>query len=75
MNQSQRLAALILRLVGFAVAFIGIEGPVYAGIAYLVAGTKIAGERWAGSGVWAVCGILLVLVSKPLGRLIGSDLD
>ena len=77
MNQYQKLAALLIRLIGSAIAVVGIMGPLYIGI--LVALGKdspsYSPERWVGSVVWAVAGILLIVFSKILGRLFGRGLN
>ena len=77
MNQYQKLAALLIRLIGTAIAVVGMMGPLYIGI--LVALGKhfptYSLERWMGSVVWAVSGILMIIFSKNLGRLFGRGLS
>jgi len=76
MNQHQKLAALLLRLFGAVMAVVGVMGPLYIG--FLVALGKDAPtygpNRWAGSIVWAIAGVLLIIFSKNLGRLFGRGL-
>jgi hypothetical protein len=75
MNAYQKAATLVLRLVGSALAAIGAIGPI------AIAATKAIGQdspssgRWAGSAMWFIGGILLILLSKTLGRMLGSGLD
>ena len=75
MDQSQKLAVMMLRFIGGAIALLGIAGPLYAIIAYLFVGTKLPGERWIASVVWTIAGVLLVVFSKQIGRLLGRGLD
>ena len=77
MNNYQKLATLLLRLVGAVAAVMGVMGPFYV-FALVLFGQKIpayAPNRWAGCIVWAIGGLLLVMFAKPLGRLFGRGLD
>ena len=77
MNHYQKLAALLIRLLGAVLAVVGMMGPVYVG--FLVAlGNDVpeyGTERWAGSVVWATGGVLLIVFSQKLGGLFGRGLD
>ena len=77
MNQYQKLAALLIRLFGAVITIVGIMGPMYIG--FLLALGKAAPtygpERWTGSIVWAIAGILLIVFSLKLGQLFGRGLD
>jgi len=77
MNQYQKLATLFLRLFGTAIAVVGIMGPIYIGLLVVLGkDTPTYGlDRWAGSILWAIAGILLVRFSKNLGRVFGRGLD
>ena len=77
MNPYQKVAAFVIRIVGSILIMAGIMGPL--GIAAL----RLAGqaaptypiERWVGSVIWGVGGIILVLASKPIGRRLGGGLE
>ncbi|PYQ63180.1 MAG: hypothetical protein DMF53_10905 [Acidobacteria bacterium] len=77
MNSFQKAGVLIIRFMGAIIAAVGLLGPLYAAF------TKAIGkhvpdypdERWIGSIVWAVGGIVLVFAAKPLGRLLGRGLE
>lgn len=64
-----------MRFLGSLVAVVGVAGPLYATGAYLVCGTTVPGERWAGSVLWTVAGILAIVFAKPIGHLLGRGLD
>ena len=68
MNHYAKLATTLVRLV--AVAFF-----LTALLSLLVLGIGAWGMGMAGFGVYAVLAILLWLASKPIGRLVGGDLD
>ena len=77
MNQYQKLATFLLRLVGAVVALVGVMGPLYVVVATVFGSDtpSYGNERWWGSFLWAAGGIFLVVFSKPLGRLFGRGLD
>ena len=77
MNVYQKTAAFLLRIVGGTLAVVGALGPAYIGLLRAIGRDAPAypSERWAGSLLWGVSGLLLVLLSKPLGRLLGRGLD
>ena len=76
MNHYQNLAALLLRIVGSAIAIIGVMGPLYTGIVIVFGSVAptYSREQWAGSFIWAIIGTLLVVFAKQLGRLFGRGL-
>jgi len=77
MNPYQKLATLLFRLFGAAVAAAGVMGPLY--IVFLmtfgISTPNYGHDRWLGSAVWFMAGILLIVFSAPLGRLFGRGLD
>jgi hypothetical protein len=77
MNEYQKVGVLIVRLAGAIVAVFGLVGPLYAILARAIGHhvPDYSADRWIGSITWAVGGIVLMLVSKPLGRLFGRGLD
>jgi hypothetical protein len=77
MNVYQKTATFMLRIVGCALAVVGALGPAYIGFLRAIGrdAPQYSSERWAGSVLWGVGGLLLVLLSKPLGRLLGRGLD
>lgn len=76
MNQYQNLAALLFRLSGAYIVIVGILGPLYIGflVVFGKEGPDYGYDRWVGSMLWAIAGILLLLFSKFLGRLFGRGL-
>jgi len=77
MNVFQKTATLIARLVGCAIAAVGVIGPAWV-IALKILGAyngHVPVGGWAASLAWVVGGIGLILISKPIGRWIGSGLD
>lgn len=76
MNQYQKFSIFLFRLIGAVVSAVGIMGPLDIGIMLdLGYDTKIySQEQWAASITWTIFGILLIVCSKPLGRLIGDGL-
>jgi hypothetical protein len=77
MNVFQKAAALILRIVGATLAVMGALGPAYIGLLKAIGRDAPAypSERWAGSIFWGAGGLVLMFLSKPLGRLLGRGLD
>jgi hypothetical protein len=77
MNVYQKAAIFILRLTGFVVALVGALGPIGL-LAVSVAGggtSSYPAARWVGSAMWFVGGVVLVLMAKTIGRLLGRGLD
>jgi hypothetical protein len=77
MSPYQKAASLVIRMVGVVLAVMGGLGPLYVAIlaALRHATPPYPTERWLGSAVWLLGGLLLVLASKPLGRALGRGLD
>jgi hypothetical protein len=77
MNSYQKFAVFFLRFAGFIIAAIGFMGPLFLAVMKVI-GEQMPPfgiERWAGSIAWGIGGVLMVLVSGPLGRLLGRGLD
>jgi hypothetical protein len=77
MNQYQKAAALVTRILGCVVAMVGLIGPLYI-TALQIAGQPTLAypkERWVGSVAWVIGGIILVLASKRIGRRLGGGLE
>ncbi len=79
MNIFQKTAVFLLRIMGSAIAVIGAIGPgCVTSVTILGHGMPEYApptDRWAASVVWLIGGVVLVLVSKPIGRWIGTGLD
>ena len=76
MNAYQKIATLVIRLVGFGVAMVGLWYLLYLGFIVIIGGVGAypAARGW-GSVMGVVMGIVLVLAGKPLGGLIGKGLE
>ena len=76
MNAYQKAATLALRMFGSLVALHGASGPIYIVVDRAIGESwRDVPGRWSASAIWLVAGVVLVLLSKPLGRLFGSRLD
>jgi hypothetical protein len=77
MNQYQKAATLVVRVVGSIVAVVGLMGPFYITVLQIAgqAAPAYPTERWAGSIVWLLGGVILALASKPIGRRLGGGLE
>ena len=77
MNAYQKTAIVVLRVLGSGVAMMGAVGPAYIGAMRVIghATEEYPSDRWAASVLWTLGGVTLVLLSKPLGCLLGSGLD
>jgi len=77
MNHYQKIATVLVRAAGAAAAAVGVLGFVY-GTVLVARGTSLSpdqAERY-GSSVWyVVFGLMLFLLARPLGRLLGRGLD
>jgi hypothetical protein len=77
MTEHQKLAALILRIIGagwtvliiIGLSMIGIESALGVQVRHYPTHTII------GNITYIVMGVLLVLLSKPLGKLLGRGLE
>jgi hypothetical protein len=76
MNSYQKLAVLMLRVLGAAVVVYGFHGlvPYYAYKLGIVLPTNPTAE-WLTGLEWGVTGLCIILVAKPIGRLFGRGLD
>jgi hypothetical protein len=77
MNHYQKLAIVLVRCAGAGAVALGVLGFVY-GAALVARGTSLSpdqAERF-GSSVWyVVFGLVLFLLARPLGRLLGRRLE
>ena len=76
MNAYQKIATLVVRLVGFGVAMVGLWYLLYVGFIVVTGGPSAypAARGW-GSVIGLVMGIVLVVASKPIGCLLGKGLE
>ena len=76
MNAYQKIATLVIRLVGFGVALVGLWYLLYWGFIVVTGGVSAypAARGW-GSVMGVVMGIALGMAGKPLGCLIGKGLE
>jgi hypothetical protein len=77
MNPYQKFGTFLVRIVGLFVALIGVYGPIYGAVSKGL-GRGLPSypvERWVASLIWAVSGVVLLLAGKPIGRLLGRDLE
>jgi len=77
MNQAQRIAALVVRLAGFAVLVIGLMGLLYA-LLVLVRVLNLSGLP--GEALWSafarlILGLLLIGFGKRIGEWLGRGLE
>ena len=75
MNQSQKLATLLLRIAGCATALTGVAAPLCALSKHVLTGSAVPTDDWTNNFFCFVGGSLLVALAKPLGRLLGRGLD
>jgi hypothetical protein len=77
MNAYQKAATFVLRIVGCVLTVVGATGPSYVLCVGLISGNspQYPLERWVASIVWTAGGVVLVLLSKLIGRLLGHGLD
>jgi hypothetical protein len=76
MTEHQKLAALILRIIGsgrvtlilIGLSMIGIESAIGVQVQHYPAHTMI------GNIAYIVVGLLLIFLSKPLGKLLGRGI-
>jgi hypothetical protein len=77
MNDRQKLAALLLRIVGggwSALIILGFAAR-FVEQAFGVTGQQYAAHTIVGNVFYILGGLALVWFSKPLGRLFGSGLE
>jgi hypothetical protein len=76
MNHYQKLATLLIRCLGTAVTALGILGILY-GTVMRAFGTlrPDQAERFNGSFWYALLGLVLYVLARPLSRLLGHGLE
>ena len=77
MNTYQKTAIFVLRIAGCALAIVGAMGLIYF-LARRAAGQSPSADlsdRLLASIVYLGCGLLVLFLSKPIGRLLGRGLD
>jgi hypothetical protein len=77
MNHYQKLATLLVRCAGMATASLGLMGCVYGSV-LLTRGAQFTPEqfeRFTASFWYALVGVVVFLVGRPLGRLLGRKLE
>jgi len=76
MTAYQKIATLVVRLVGFGVSMVGLWYLLYLGFIVVTGGVSAypAARGW-GSVTGVVMGIVLVVAGKPLGCLLGKGLE
>ena len=80
MGHYAKLAAMIIRVLGVIIALIGVMGFVYWGLAgvFLEQATperSVQVARVLSSAEFMGVGVIVFLLGRPLGRLIGKGLD
>ena len=77
MNQYQRAAALVIRILGSVLIAWAVVGPLYVVILWALwhVPPVYSKDHWSASLWWGSMGALLIALSKPLGRLLGRGLE
>jgi hypothetical protein len=77
MNQAQRIAALILRLAGFAVLVVGLMGLLYVLLVRVRLGdlSGLPGEALWSALARVFLGLLLIGLGKRIGEWLGKGLE
>ena len=77
MSHYQKLATMLVRGAGIAALALGLLGLIYGAVLHArgVSLTAEQAERFGASVWYVVIGLLLFLLGRPLGRLIGRGLD
>jgi hypothetical protein len=76
-NLYQQLGAFLFRLAGCVLPAVGLAGLLYV-VVLLLAGQDISiypTGRGVASVLWVLLGFTVILVSNPLGRLVGKGLE
>jgi hypothetical protein len=76
MNHYQKVGTVLIRAAGIATAALGVFGFLY-GVGLMVRGIQLTAEqadRFGGSVWYVVFGVVLYLLGRPLGRLVGRGL-
>lgn len=77
MNMFQKIAVLIVRIVGCVIAILALFTPLYFSVLSYTGrtGPGFALDVWTPSMIQFLVGALLVLASKPIGKFLGFGLD
>ncbi len=79
MNDHENLATLLTRLGGAYYILIGLIQLLWSGFTYLSSAQNSVGpdplDRVTFSGTYVLVGILLIVFSRKLGRLLARGLD
>ena len=80
MNHYAKIAVVIIRLVAFLSFLLGLLGIIYGVVAIELLDSssderRATAARIASSILFLVVGLVTHLISKPVGRLLGKDLD
>jgi hypothetical protein len=77
MNQSQRIAALVVRLAGFGLLVVGLMGILYALIVLIRVGdlSVMPAERLWSAVFWVLAGIILISSGRQIGQWLGKGLE
>ena len=77
MNHYQKVATVLIRAAGVTTVALGVFGLLY-GMGLMSRGVHLTAEQADrfGASVWyVVFGVVLYLLGRPLGRLVGRGLD
>jgi hypothetical protein len=77
MNHYQKLATVLVRASGMAMGVLGLFGLVY-GVVFLARGATFSldqSQRFSAGFWWLGLGLILFLLGRPLGRLLGRKLE
>jgi hypothetical protein len=77
MNHYQKLATVLVRASGMAMAVLGLFGLAY-GVTFLARGASFSpdqSQRFNAGFWWLALGLILLLLARPLGRLLGRKLE
>ncbi len=77
MNTFQKFAVFTLRVAGVAIAVVGVVGPLTVVIlsAFGIASPPYGSDRYVGSLIFVIEGVVLMITAEPLGRRLGHGLD
>ncbi|WP_185815622.1 hypothetical protein [Xanthomonas sp. SS] len=77
MTEYQKLAALLIRMVGAGLAGLMVLSFIFFGVEKLAGLTTRAmtAHLFAADGCYLFVGIIMVVTSKRIGRLLGAGLD
>jgi len=78
MNAYQKTAIFILRIAGCVLVVVGVMGLIYVIAAVRATGqgpNTDSSDRLVASLVWLGGGLVMLLLSKPIGRLLGRGLE